>query len=535
MDSIVFTTRLSKFFKMNPPQPLPSNTLLYSALIKDLIEELNKAKGNPEEKATILQQLKEADKAYLDVQGIAITRQVLFMRHAKCSAIDDKALGLEPNTAANDAALANMEKTHQYTASLLLNPFEPIVVISPLVRALQTAAKVVPRDGNATVTIDPALAENGGAPSSTDARNRNQLTNVMNEIPLFSMKEQSWELPVLAQKPLRKVLSWLNSPMDDDETLELSWKIPVASIPKALLLVSSLRQTDYIGLAKKRNNAIDSLLEASNGCNGGITAGAKNSSSYRNNHITKEEKIERIYELIQSEEINEQIPSKGFNALTRELNALDKRNNDLAKLNDLMLIGHGSNFKSFFKVTFGNDSSFAYCESRKVYVVQDLSEHNKSKLFSPCYTLTINQKTGEIEGTHTDKIAFGESKRIEEQEEISDEWQQQPQPQPSSSSSSSYLFSPRNTLKTNQQTGGIDTAVLRSGRIGEQKASAEISGDQQQQPQPQASSSVLNNGSQSSIAKRPFFGREKQRHRPEKKRPDAAPIIDDDQKQPTQS
>ncbi len=387
MDPNALLNRTLKFDRLSNLDPTEnraskraSNRGVYLALIKDLIKELNEAKGNPKEKAIVLHQLKHVDKLYLNAQGIEITRQVLFMRHAECSALGDKALGLEPNTPANDAALAAMKDTHQYTASLLVNQkVPPTVVISPLVRTLQTAVKVVPRDVKANIFIDPALSENGGMPSSTDARGHAQLTKEMNEAPLFSKKKV------------------------------LSVKVPVPSVKKAMLWVSTKRETNFYDLQTKRDEAIDSLREIGEGGTG-IGSEAKHSQFYRNTKLTNEEKKEAI---------NNWIQTKGTV--------------------DLILIGHGSNFKSFFNDTFENESSFGYCETRSVYVVQDSSD-DKPKLYSPSYSLSINQKTGEIEGTYTKNTALRELKKIEEQKDshqvvlgmLSDDQQQQSQPQPTS-------------------------------------------------------------------------------------------------------
>lgn len=70
-----------------------------------------------------------------------------------------------------------------------------------------------------------------------------------------------------------------------------------------------------------------------------------------------------------------------------------------AESRDCWLFGHGKNFKAFFGKELGITSSFAYGETRSVYKIT--TNADKPSLFSPPYSLVINQKTGQIEGKYT--------------------------------------------------------------------------------------------------------------------------------------
>lgn len=68
---------------------------------------------------------------------------------------------------------------------------------------------------------------------------------------------------------------------------------------------------------------------------------------------------------------------------------------------NLWLIGHGNNFKRFFKKFFGMQLSFEFAETQGVYKVTDDKD---SSFFVPPYSLVINQRTGVIEGKYTGQM-----------------------------------------------------------------------------------------------------------------------------------
>ena len=73
---------------------------------------------------------------------------------------------------------------------------------------------------------------------------------------------------------------------------------------------------------------------------------------------------------------------------------------------DLVLIGHGKNFKKYFKKSFDINYRFSYGETRSVYKMQ--ADDGALLLFTPPYTLVINQKTGTIQGKYTGLTAVKE-------------------------------------------------------------------------------------------------------------------------------
>ncbi|WP_154660323.1 histidine phosphatase family protein [Legionella lansingensis] len=308
--------------------PNDNNKELYLNIIRDLIAELDQAKGDIKEKNIILAQIKEADQKYLEAQGTPIIRHVLFTRHGLCSN-NQKNYGLAPNSTVEESALQHMGKTDQSTSKLLSNAQAPTIVISPMIRALQTAAKIIPKNLQANLSIDPALSENTNAPSGSDIRSYDQLIQMRKDTSFFT-------------SPLQKILFWLS-------TLFYS-------------------QSDFDNLKKKRDEAIDILAIAGHG----ITDESKNEDACRDVTLTGQQKIEKTNRLIHT-----------------------------AGNNDLWLIGHGKNFKAFFEATFGNESDFDYGETRSVYTIQSIKDNVSPGLFSPPYTLVVNQETGEIDGVYT--------------------------------------------------------------------------------------------------------------------------------------
>ncbi|KTC64644.1 coiled-coil protein (plasmid) [Legionella adelaidensis] len=65
----------------------------------------------------------------------------------------------------------------------------------------------------------------------------------------------------------------------------------------------------------------------------------------------------------------------------------------------LWFIGHGNNFKRFFKRIFNISIRFDFTETQGVYQVS--TEEDNLSFFIPPYSLVINQKTGALEGKYT--------------------------------------------------------------------------------------------------------------------------------------
>jgi hypothetical protein len=90
--------------------------------------------------------------------------------------------------------------------------------------------------------------------------------------------------------------------------------------------------------------------------------------------------------------------SQALDYKENKISAIEKLINDTTE-KDLWLIGHGTNFKTFFSKKFGIKSSFKYCETRRIYKVQ--GNGSDPILVTPPYTMFINQRTGKIDSTYT--------------------------------------------------------------------------------------------------------------------------------------
>ncbi|KTD60345.1 coiled-coil protein [Legionella santicrucis] len=179
---------------------------LYLKEINKLIEQLNKSQDD--QCRTILKQIKEVDRLYLQAKGIEITAHILFSRHGECSSWGQKRLGLSPNAAISEKAAKNMETTNQFSGSLLFYPANqhPRIAISPMNRAMQTAGLVIPTEiNNAQISILPFLVENTVSPSGYDVRSKEDMQKLYDR---FSF----WKSPI--QKILLKISMWIYSDED---------------------------------------------------------------------------------------------------------------------------------------------------------------------------------------------------------------------------------------------------------------------------------------------------------------------------------
>jgi hypothetical protein len=292
----------------------------YLKKIEGLVLDLNQSSTSAH-RAAVVKQMKNLDRQYLEGQNISIVGQVMFTRHGQCEprSRSGKALGLKPNAPLEDVAVEGMANTNKATSVLLLNPNEtPRVIVSPLVRTMQTASLLMPVDLKLNVSINPALSEVSTAPSGLDIRSPEESIKVSTKSSLLNRTVLAISGAGFGAKYFDKLTTKkttaaaiLSSRSHDNSTLET---------PSAL---------DYNG------NKVDDIK-----------------SIYKN---TKEK--------------------------------------------DLWLIGHGANFKKYFKETFGLKASFGFCETKTVYKTE--KEGQEPSFFIPPYSLKVNQKTGELEGNFT--------------------------------------------------------------------------------------------------------------------------------------
>lgn len=334
MNDIFFQKELRKFKANNK-----NNEGHYLRFIKDLVEEL-KSTPYDLDKCTILRQIKEVDRAFFAAQGTPIEQEIHFTRHGLCSGRQKKG-GLEPNAGLEDSALLAMQTTSAFTSSLL-HAQAPQIVVSPMVRALQTAAKIVPGDPRTSISINPILAENSFAPSGTDVRNKQHL---------------------------QEVYEGLKGPLPPTKGFFNTIKAWILNIVSQYLFYRTLKEyNDYDGLTSRRTNAINELKGKSDGLSDADLSAEAN----RKVSLTSKDKIVGILALIQKS---------------------DKV---------LWLIGHGKNFKEFFKETMGNKASFDYGETRILYNLNTKSK--EPKFVAPPYSVKINQESGEPNIEFTGKI-----------------------------------------------------------------------------------------------------------------------------------
>lgn len=191
-----------------PPEALfLSLEKLYLKEIKKLIIQLNDSQGA--QSSQILAQIHETDRLYLDTRGMEITAQVLFSRHGECDMLGQKKLGLSPNAAISEEAEKNMATTNQFSGALLCYSSQehpPLIAVSPMNRAMQTAGLVIPQEiNNADIKVLPFLTENSVSPSGFDVRSIADMQELYDQLSF-------WTSPF--KKLLLKLCIWTHSDED---------------------------------------------------------------------------------------------------------------------------------------------------------------------------------------------------------------------------------------------------------------------------------------------------------------------------------
>lgn len=334
----------------------------YQKKIEDLINKLNDLNSNdyPEQVNKTVQQIKAADQQFITNSGLTITGHVLFSRHGESSEWSKKKLGFRPNAGLEDRAFTNMANTNQFTSALLNYPDKKTnIAVSPLVRAKQTASLVIPANiKEAQIIIEPALSENSFTPSGNNISSLEQLKQEYNKMTF-------WQTPV-----------------------------------KVILFLLSIWLYQYTGVFKRiqdQSSQADQTMLNINGINKEdyFSRGVSDPETgyfFDTNSIPEQEKIKATRQLI--------------------------KDNLKSEANDYWLFGHGQNFRLFFETLFGINSPFEYGETRSVYNVQKVP--GISSLFSPPYTLVIDQTTGNIRGKYTENtlaLEINRSRFAQEQDD----------------------------------------------------------------------------------------------------------------------
>ncbi|WP_392537757.1 histidine phosphatase family protein [Legionella sp. 227] len=180
---------------------------LYLKEIKKLIKQLNDSQGA--QSSQILAEIHETDRLYLNTRGMEITAQVLFSRHGECDMLGQKKLGLSPNAAISEEAEKNMSTTNQFSGALLCYSAQehpPLIAVSPMNRAMQTAGLVIPQEiNNADIRVLPFLTENSVSPSGYDVRSIADMQELYDQLSF-------WTSPF--KKLLLKLCIWTHSDKD---------------------------------------------------------------------------------------------------------------------------------------------------------------------------------------------------------------------------------------------------------------------------------------------------------------------------------
>jgi hypothetical protein len=304
----------------------------YISHIQGLIISLNECDTEDDVgRNIILQCILDTNRLYFSAKGLHTHGQVLFTRHGESSTFWDKALGLNPNAPISTAAQQNMAKTNSATHFLLFDPqTTPRIAISPMTRALQTAALIIPKcRTNSDISIEPALSENSISPSGCDIRS------------------------VKNREELRSKISFLRSPIKAFLFFLSRWIFGEGTF-KAM----KTARADAIDTIQQRNSA-SSIIDAEG-------------EVQQDLHLTQCQKITQTMKLIAESQ--------------------DR---------DLWLIGHGNNFRTFFKSTFDLEVDFDYGETHTVFKICGNPEY-----FVPPYSFCINQSTGKIEGKFSGDVRF---------------------------------------------------------------------------------------------------------------------------------
>lgn len=158
----------------------PTETYRYAHYHADLRAALSKlinAKTLQEQyqKLLVIQRLDERFIKKLAKPGADIKR-VYFTRHGQCDTFTDKYAGLAPNASVNPDALRAMQSSHIVTRAFLQkNESTSTIVISPMLRAQQTAAELIPDQFAGKIDIQTCITENSCHPSGQPIVNSTDL------------------------------------------------------------------------------------------------------------------------------------------------------------------------------------------------------------------------------------------------------------------------------------------------------------------------------------------------------------------------
>lgn len=160
---------------MDAPTEIYSYSNYYRE-VKEALSRLVNAK-NPEDQAILLSDVNALDLKFMQSRAQINTRpqKIYFTRHAKCTA-SDKVAGLAPNTPVDEEALKAISQTNKITRYFLQeNEANNTIVISPMLRARQTAGKLIPHDFSGNIEIQHFVTENSLYPSGKPIRNTDEL------------------------------------------------------------------------------------------------------------------------------------------------------------------------------------------------------------------------------------------------------------------------------------------------------------------------------------------------------------------------
>ncbi len=200
-------TAKSELDKLKDPK---QSSEFFSSMEKAYLKEIHTLIGQLNDgHEHILRVIKETDTQYLEAKGMEITGHILFSRHGQSTVWGQKKLGLSPNAPISEHAAKNMATTNQTSGALLFyssHVSTPLIAVSPMNRALQTAGLVIPAEiKNAEITVSPFLVENSLTPSGYDVRLKADMYKLYEQLSF-------WMSPV--KKLLLKCSMWLYSDQD---------------------------------------------------------------------------------------------------------------------------------------------------------------------------------------------------------------------------------------------------------------------------------------------------------------------------------
>lgn len=334
----------------NNPASSSSNAVEYTREIASICTELEHAAvlevpEYSERVADILGRLKEIDRRYLQTQSLEMQSQVMFTRHGQCAPWANKRFGMQPNAAIDATAESAMQQTAQYTQQFLMAPsLTPQIFISPMLRAKQTAALILPKGMRANLSMNAALSENSVVPSGSNITSYQDLVSKA------------------------RTISFLQAPMrflgfNTFRILYALRRVPIINIITKPLIDAFFGSANIFGDISEKLSTADKILAQHK-----VDAIGLDSSQC--DDLTEEDKLKETKILLA---------------------------NSMAQCTDSWLIGHGKNFKTVLKTFFNIDFSFNYAETLRLYRVCD-TKTGKVRVFIPPYTLSIDQTSGKVTG-----------------------------------------------------------------------------------------------------------------------------------------